>query len=144
KAYFQEVMDRSLAAMVKTYLVDGWGDKYGALEGAFKVHSGGDTGPWQGDFLLIVLGTLAVRGSEDALALMKWAANFYAGLFLHADDGYNPLAGSAYYLQIEDPVTHEPFTTWAEMYDYLAAQKGDPSSLTYNYVAGYGDHARGA
>jgi len=119
QSYFLGLVNRNLDWYVSQYIDNGIQAKYGELEGFFFLRAGSHSGymaPWQQDFMTIVLGTLAEQGYTQAADLLNWSANFTAGRFLHAADGFNPYAGFGYQLSVEDRMTKSPFTSWSEAY----------------------------
>lgn len=128
---YQRARDLSAAGEVEGYILD-------------EIH-GGSMAPWQDDFYTAVLAQLAMQGDESAAELMEWKVNFTAGRFLAEEQGFNPLAGTNYYMFVADG-SREPwrlFDSWAEVYDTFVAENGAPTALLENYIGGYADIARG-
>jgi Ca2+-binding RTX toxin-like protein len=67
------------------------------------------------------------KASDDAIQMLKFVDNFIAGSFINGENGYNPVWGSAYYLDMQDPTTGAPLTTWADLY---TANGGTSYSMT--------------
>jgi hypothetical protein len=48
--------------------------------------------------------------------MLNWMQNFEAGLFLNGANGYNPLFGATYHIDMLDHTTGQLFTTWAQAF----------------------------
>jgi hypothetical protein len=128
---YQLARDLSAANEVKGYILD-------------ENHKG-SMAPWQDDFYTAVIAQLSMQSVENTAALTDWKVNFTAGRFISEDKGFNPLAGTNYYMFFAD-AGREPwrlFDNWTEVYDTFVAEHGAPTSLLENYVGGYADVARG-
>jgi hypothetical protein len=118
KSYFTDMLENNLDALVKRYITTGAMDKYGQIEGFFRhdMWPDGDLLVWQSDFVAMVLGSIAERGSSQAVELLKWMDNFTSGRFIHGDDGFDPRFGAAYVLKVNSPGNGPVYTTWADLF----------------------------
>jgi hypothetical protein len=136
QAYFQKVSAANWAWLVSK--IPEWtaqqGAAHGWLPGAFA--EAGALPPWQQDFFATTAATAARRGNADAKTFLAWQANFLVGRFTHAEEGFNPAWGTAYFIPISDPTTRIPYGSWAEMGRQMIARglaRGDGWGNT-NYV----------
>src|SRR4029450_12562154 len=65
--------------------------------------------------------------------------NFIAGRFINGENGFDPLYGAAYYLQVADPTTLQPYSTWQQL--FTATYGADPAPQTE--LGGHPDVANG-
>ena len=90
----------------------------------------------------------AQMGYANAESFAAWEANFIAGRFLNGDNGYNPLEGTAYYLNIADPnaSTVTLFNTWAQAYSSTYGGQPTPTALDGypEWAGGYAANAKAA
>jgi hypothetical protein len=99
------------------------------------------------------------QASADAVQLMQYMNNYVAGFFTNGQNGYNPLDGTPYKVNMNDPTTGSPYTTWSQIFNGNANSSwqatgssnwGTPTNPTefINYPAqtmgGYGPIARAA
>ncbi|CCG40535.1 calcium-binding protein [Magnetospirillum molischianum] len=145
KEYFTSLTGSNLHNFIETYVTGGAMDKFGEIEGFttdYNFHQKGLISPWQQDYLAITLGYMAQRGYAEAGQALAWMDNFISGRFTHADEGFDPLLGSltSPYLTVVDPVSGQPLTTWAEVYNATMA------TMTHTVTGqeGYPDWAGGA
>jgi hypothetical protein len=118
KTYFTDMLESNLDALVKRYITNGAMDKYGQIEGFFRhdMWPDGDLLVWQSDFVAMVLGSIAERGSTQAVELLKWMDNFTSGRFIHGDDGFDPRFGAAYVLKVNSSGNGPVYTTWGDFF----------------------------
>ncbi|MCS6920786.1 MAG: hypothetical protein NZM07_02510 [Elioraea sp.] len=140
QAYFQTVSARNWSWLVAK--IPEWtaqqGAAHGWLPGAFR--DAGALPPWQQDFFATTAAAAARRGNADAKTFLAWQANFLVGRFTHAEEGFNPAWGTAYFIPISDPTTRTPYGSWAEMGRQmvawgLAAKITPWESVNYNQLA---------
>ena len=55
------------------------------------------------------------QASADAVQMLRYMNNFVSGLYTNGQNGYNPFNGAAYYLDLNDPVTGTPYTSWSQL-----------------------------
>jgi hypothetical protein len=122
RAYLEEV-----AALNWRWLRDqtaGWTQAQGAIHGHLPRNFGYGTiiAPWQQDYFASSAAMAALRGQEDARAVLDWMRNFLVGRFFATDQGFTRNDGVAYQIALmglprpapeEPPGT--PFRTWAEV-----------------------------
>jgi hypothetical protein len=129
KGYFQKVLDNNLNALVQRYVVSGQDDKYGEFEGFLRHNTwvDGETMPWQSDFVVLALGTMAQRGNAQAVKMLEWMDNFTSGRFIHGDDGFDPRFGSSYWFKVHAPALGAAYDTWAELFQHsFGSSPGNP------------------
>ena len=146
KAYFQDKLDNNLQAYSDTYLTGQTDGLEGHIQGQYGDNKGAQA-PWQDDYFTVVLSTIAGRGETDAQALADWKAEFTAGRFLSAEEGFVPLAGTSYNLKMFEIVDGQKvwFTTWEEVMQATFADAEIPTELKYPDSAdGYAALARAA
>lgn len=118
KTYFVDMLESNLDNLVERYITKGAMDKYGEIEGFFRhdMWPDGDLLVWQSDFVALVLGSIAERGSAQAAELLKWMDGFTSGRFIHGDDGFDPRFGAAYVLKVNAPANGPVYTTWSDLF----------------------------
>ncbi|UEM07052.1 hypothetical protein JL101_029050 (plasmid) [Skermanella rosea] len=118
KAYFVKLLDSNLDSLVARHIVDGQGDKYGEFEGFLRhdMWPDGDLLVWQSDFVVLALGTMAQRGSEQAVKMLEWMDNFTSGRFINEENGFDPRFGSAYMFKVNAPGNGPAYDTWEELF----------------------------
>jgi Ca2+-binding RTX toxin-like protein len=94
------------------------------------------------------------QASADAVQMLSYMNNFVSGLFTNGPNGYDPLNGAAYYLNVNDPTTGVPYTNWGQLYSanlapvgWLPANPtalGEPVSGSTDPIGGIGFEARAA
>jgi Ca2+-binding RTX toxin-like protein len=146
KAYFTKVINANLDHIIALYVNGAAGKAEGALEGMIGGSYGSENGvmaPWQQDYFAIVMNQLGEQGFTKAYEILKWEDNFLSGRFLNGDNGYNPNEALTYNLQVIDPNTGKPFTTWAEAYTATFGTT-EPTTLQGDAqtAGGYGAVAR--
>jgi hypothetical protein len=145
KEYFEQILDNNLQQFVNRYVIGGFMDEAGEVEGWIHgLDEAGTTSPWQNDFMTIIMSTLAQRGHEEARTMLDWMTNFVAGRFLNAENGFDPLQGAAYKLKVYDPVTKEKYSTWEEVFQHTFPDGAKFSHLHLDYAFSYGAIAKGA
>jgi len=55
------------------------------------------------------------QASADAVQMLRYMNNFVSGLYTNGQNGYNPFNGAAYYLDLNDPVSGTPYTSWSQL-----------------------------
>lgn len=144
KAYFTEKLENNISNLINQYVGTAKGAAQGELEGyVFDSYHPTITAPWQQDFLVLAMAHAADLGFAGAKEFMTWQNNFIAGRFLHGEDGYNPLHGTGYWINIADPkadTSHynptgsgDPgvavFQTWGEVYNSTYGGQAAPTKL---------------
>jgi hypothetical protein len=149
--FFRSAVEENLDMMVKIYITDGKFNSSGAIEGFFTPNAGisrTDIAPWQEDYLVIELGRLAEMGYPQAVDLLNWSANFQAGRFLHAEDGFNPLAGTAYSMPVYNDSMTQAVSSWSDLYAatkaYVNGLNGVEPTTLLGYPDGYDGYAASA
>jgi len=150
KNYFVTKSTNNLTGLDSLYVKQQRMSAFSALQGfIFGDSLSGtetETSPWEEDFVAMTLSQSAAQGFAGASDLSGWMTNFIAGRFLHGIDGFNPLHGPSYRLDIRDPATGAPLSTWAQFYNVNFAGQPAPTELdgypTDN--AGYAAIARAA
>ncbi|MBV9481335.1 MAG: hypothetical protein JO249_11360 [Acidobacteria bacterium] len=163
KAYFVNQLDIGMKGLVQEYIVDNFNGQYGQLNGFIQGSTGpnmGEDAPWEDDYLVTSLAEVAAmnipQASAEAVQMLQYMNNWVSGLFTNGPNGYNPLDGTPYKLNVNDPTTGAPYTTWSQLFNANITpgfQEGDggvqanPTSLinwaTQTY-GGYGPIAKAA
>jgi hypothetical protein len=145
KDYFETLLDNNLQHYVQKYVIDGHLDAAGAVEGwMWGTNPSGQTPPWQTDFFAATRNYLAQRGYDQAETMLDWLGNFVAGRFIHGADGFDPMQGVAYRLQVINPETGALYNTWQEVYEASFPEPPDGSILHAGYPYSYAAVAKGA
>ncbi len=144
KAYFTEKLENNISNLLHEYVGTAKGAAQGELQGyVFDSYHPTITAPWQQDFLVLAMAHAADLGFAGAREFMAWQNNFIAGRFLHGEDGYNPLHGTGYWINIADPAAdtshYNPtgpgapgvavFQTWGEVYASTYGGQAAPTKL---------------
>ena len=154
KGYFTAELNNNLNQLVQTYITNNaeaaWGQIQGFIDATpliagYNPGANDPVAPWQQDYLVMTLGTIANQGFAQADQLLNWMCNFVAGRFINGDNGYDPLHGPAYWLAVTDSTGH-PYSTWQDLYN---ANFGGTSALTTldgypDLAGGYAAEARGS
>ncbi|MCW5729147.1 MAG: hypothetical protein KIT20_00200 [Alphaproteobacteria bacterium] len=135
KDYFNTMVNNNLQHFYEKYVLGDFteaGDVTGWING---YSTDGKTAPWMQDFVAMAMNTLVQRDFALSEELLAWQANFIAGRFINGDNGYDPMLGTGYYIQIFqhlaggtayfDPGKENSFNTWKEIFDATYATK-DP------------------
>jgi len=153
KAYFTQALENNIQNLLHEYVGTAKGAAEGLLQGyVFDSYHPDLTAPWQQDYLVLAMAHAADLGFAGAKEFMTWENNFIAGRFLNGGDGYNPLHGTGYWINIADPnsdLSHynptgpgDPgvatFQTWAQVYNSTYAGQAPPTQLE-----GYPDDSGG-
>jgi len=153
KAYFTQALEANIQNLIHEYVGTAKGAAEGQLQGyVFDSYHPDITAPWQQDYLVLAMAHAADLGFAGAREFMTWENNFITGRFLNGADGYNPLHGTGYWINIADPNSdlshYNPtgpaapgvavFQTWAEVYNSTYAGQAAPTQLE-----GYPDDAGG-
>ena len=147
QAYFQTELNNNLAYEFQQFVTDNVMGDTGQLEGyipGYNYNSEGlqQVAPWQQDFLAMTYGYLAQLGEPDAAGLLSFMTNFEAGRYLNGSDGYNPIFGSAYELNVINPTTGQPYDTWAQVFTATFGSETTPGGAE-GIDTGYPDSAGG-
>lgn len=144
KAYFTQKLNANISNLIHEYVGTAKGAAQGELQGyVFDSYHPTITAPWQQDFLVLAMAHAADLGFAEAREFMAWQNNFIAGRFLHGEDGYNPLHGTGYWINIADPAAdtshYNPtgpgapgvavFQTWGEVYASTYGGQAAPTRL---------------
>ncbi len=141
QSYFTGVENDNFAWLVSQEA--GWtaqqGQAYGWLPGVYG--NNGNYGPWEQDFLSIVVAQAAEQGNALAKQFMAWEDNFIVGRFLQAANGFLPADGIAYTLQFYDPKSGLDYQTWAQI-EQVTASYGlsngpNPNATGWAHSQGY-------
>ncbi|MCW2240908.1 hypothetical protein [Azospirillum canadense] len=115
KGYFARILANNLGWYVNTYPRNpdrlatsplGWVEKNDAI---------GVTGPWQNDFLAIVIGWLAETGEPLAAEYFRWLSRATVGRWTHEAHGYCRAQAPAYYIKIRGP-DNRFIADWGELH----------------------------
>jgi parallel beta helix pectate lyase-like protein len=118
KDYFVAALEQNLAYLRRSYVDDGRMDAAGEVEGWFDEVSKlppGRISPWQNDYMAMVIGLAALRGSVEAGEVMAWLEPWQVGRFLA--EGADPRLGPAYAHIARDPQTLAPYNNWQKVMD---------------------------
>jgi hypothetical protein len=117
KDYFTSQLTRAMDGLVEYYITDDRMAEFGEIKGFIK-GSEGMIAPWQQGYIVNILANIAEMdlpgASDNAVRMLNYMENFIAGLYTNEENGYDPDNGPAYWLYHTDPVTKQPYTTWAE------------------------------
>lgn len=123
RAYVEEVAAVNWA-WLRAQLPD-WTRRQGEPHGyvmPLDVGYGPNLGPWQQDYFASSAALAALRGREDARAVLDWMRNFIVGRFFAADRGFSRHDAVAYrFALVAEPVPRGPappgrlLTSWAEI-----------------------------
>jgi len=153
KAYYTQALEANIKNLITEYVGTAKGAAEGQLQGyVFDSDHPDLTAPWQQDYLVLAMAHAAELGYAGAAQFMGWENSFIAGRFLNGANGYNPLNGTGYWLNIADPNSdlshYNPtgpgapgvalFQTWAQVYNSTYAGQAAPTQL-----AGYPDDPGG-
>ncbi len=141
KDYLKRALEKNLQITKKKYIDDQAMAAAGDLEGYFEefVHREPERiTPWQNDYMAISLWLAALRGNDDARALMAWSANFHARRFI--DPGFDARFGAAYQFPAKDGETQTPVSDWAILKTKIRSENMSTDAidgytgLAYGYV----------
>jgi autotransporter passenger strand-loop-strand repeat protein len=128
KQYYTTELDNAMNGLVQEYVTDNINSLFGQLSGFVQ----GSSGPqplstqiaiygYMEDYFITSLGLVAglniPQASADAVAMLEYTNNYIAGLFTNGANGFNPLDGTVYNLQVVDPITGQPYTTWNQLFN---------------------------
>ncbi len=116
KAYFTQIAANNISYLLSQ--IPQLTAAEGAVSGWFPPIGGGVPGattPWQQDFMATTFGLAAGLGIPGAAQVLAWQTNFLAGLFTNDAAGFPATDGVQYLLQVADPKTLTPYTTWAQV-----------------------------
>jgi hypothetical protein len=142
RPYFAEKLTNNLDYLLSEY-VHNPNRRQGELDGLLEAgREPGSVGPWQSDFLAIILGFLADLELPAAETTLQWLAQFTVGRWTHQAEGYCFALAPAYYLKIRAS-DGRPLRTWAELFheNYPDARScpvtfaGGLAESPYDYVA---------
>jgi Ca2+-binding RTX toxin-like protein len=149
KSYFTKVLNNNLDYLINTYVAGPQGDKEGQLEGWISQSYtwNNAVAPWQQDYLATSLQYLSEKGFTKADTILGWMDNYLSGRFLNEANGYDPLHGTSYFLNVYNPATGQIYQTWAEAYQatFGSAPATELDKDAYpNWAAGYAANAKAA
>src|SRR5262249_15358516 len=162
KSYFTTLLDNNLNELSKNFLSGGAMEATGQLQGWIPDYpNGGVEPPWQNDFMATALSEMVHQGFSQASPLANWMINFEAGRFLNGANGFDPIDGSAYHLNLwapdpasSFPTTGDPgtkfYSTWAEVASASLADGNigpigpNPDMSAFAQAEYYPMYARGA
>jgi len=143
KPYFSKILDNNLSWYKDFYTASNLNSPMGA------VIYGGQTGPWQNDFLGIVIALLAENQDLNALAVHEKLSQFNVGRFMSDAEGFCAAKAPGYYWKIANP-DGSYFTKWGELfaanYPTEIGKPCDALTITDGYpttAGGYAAYARG-
>jgi hypothetical protein len=120
KDYFTSQLTTAMDGLVEYYITDDRMAEYGEIKGFIR-GSEGMVATWQQGYIVNVLADIAEMDlpgtSDNAVQMLNYMTNFIAGLYTNEENGYDPDNGAAYWLYYRDPITKQPYTTWAELSD---------------------------
>ena len=129
-AYTTELQD-TMASMVQQYIVNGADSANGQFQGFIQGANSPDVSPWQQGYIVTSLAEVAgmniPQASADAVEMLQYMNNFVSGLFTNASAGFDPIEGTAYWLNTTDPTSGNPYTTWAQLYQGNLASGNIPT-----------------
>ncbi|MGE5387004.1 MAG: hypothetical protein ACM3SV_14065, partial [Betaproteobacteria bacterium] len=102
KAYFQRKLADNLTWYLNRYPRNPNKQNVSPLGLVEKPDEPTVTGPWQNDFLALVVGQLAEAGDPLAQEYFRWLSRFTVGRFTHEKEGFCRPKGPAAYLKIRD------------------------------------------
>ncbi len=102
KAYFQRKLADNLTWYLNRYPRNPNKQNVSPLGLVEKPDEPTVTGPWQNDFLALVVGQLAEGGDPLAQEYYRWLSRFTVGRFTHEHEGFCRPKGPAAYLKIRD------------------------------------------
>jgi hypothetical protein len=114
------------------------GQAYGYVPGTYG--SGAPiVAPWEQDYFVSTAVQAAEMGNQDAVTFLNWEANFIAGRFLNAANGFLPNDGLAYNLVVGTP-SGAPLQTWGAI-EQATQAAGDSNGTTFSDNNDYGAYA---
>lgn len=154
--YFTTVLENNLQWQIDNYVHGSLNTMEGELAGWMPDYSnGGVEPPWEDDFMATAISQLSEQGYSQATTIADWMVNFEAGRFLNGANGFNPLNGAAYHLNLWSPGQGSDvfspgvtvYNTWSEAFQAsltagTISTTVDPSSFTISEY--YPMYARGA
>jgi hypothetical protein len=142
KPYFQSRLAGNLKWFHDAYITNP--DPSRSPMGAtFDRYIGSRTGPWQGDFMAIVLAQLAENGEPLAGELLAWTSRFNIGRVTSDAQGFCAARAPGYFWYIRAPNNGPFFTTWAQMTAANYPADVGKSCATLSIVEGYPSGAGG-
>lgn len=143
-AYFRKVEDRNFTFLVAS--LPDWTKRQGAPHGWIPGTNGGAglIAPWQQDYFAMTVAVAAMRGNEQAAAVLRWQSNFLIGRFTNEANGFRPPLGAGYQLAVSDSRSSQQlqgnaFQSWAEMDAQSEQRRILPpkawGSVNYNHLA---------
>jgi hypothetical protein len=139
KSYFTNQLDIAMKGLVQEYIVDNINSQYGQLNGFIQGSSGGNAGqvtPYEEDLMVTSLAEVAgmniPQASAEAVQMLQYMNNFVAGVFTNGPNGFNPLDGTSYWMNVNlstDPnnpyttptTVGAPITTWSQLFSVNVA-----------------------
>ncbi|OYV53327.1 MAG: hypothetical protein B7Z78_03360 [Rhodospirillales bacterium 20-60-12] len=114
KAYFTQIMNNNYAYLISQLPV--WSQQEGQTAGYILpgAYPGGGLPTWEQAYFSSTVTLAAEQGNQQAIEVMKWQANFFTGLFLNANNGFNPHDGAAYELALTNSAGVAA-TSWAQL-----------------------------
>ncbi len=150
KAYFTNELDIAMKGLVQEYIVDNINGQYGQLSGFIEGSSGPNAGqvvPYEEDLMVTSLAEVAgmniPQASAEAVQMLQYMNNFVAGVFTNGPNGFNPLDGTSYWMNVNlstdpnNPYTTPttigaPITTWSQLFSVNVANgvlQANPTEL---------------
>jgi hypothetical protein len=130
KTYFQAVQKNNIDGLSDMHLVQHIAKAAGPLQGfIYDLGTPAALSPWQQNFYALTMVQAALRDVESAKPLARWMENFDVGLFTHAESGFNPLHGPAYYLLLGQNKSEITVNTWAGLQQVTYGDKPAPTKL---------------
>jgi hypothetical protein len=124
KSYFTNELGTAIGGLVQQYITDNTEAGYGQLAGFVGPtvigYNGENMAPWQEGYFVTSLAEVAGMGlpqiSAEAVEMLQFMNNFISGLFINGPNGFNPLAGTAEWITVNNPSTNAPYTTWGQLF----------------------------
>lgn len=115
KNYFKTRLQNNLQWFVDRFPNNKDATKTSPIGAIEKADAPGMNGPWQQDFLSIVMSLLAENGEPLAGDFLRWSAKFTVGRYMHESAGFCMAKAPGYYIKIRDS-SGSFISTWSELF----------------------------
>jgi hypothetical protein len=145
KGYFKQRLSNNLEWYYQNWLIAPKTNEVSPMGTPVNPYNLDYAGPWQNDFLSIVIAQHAEAQEPRALDLLNWMSRFGVGRFVNASSGYCVEKAAAYYLKLKDG-NNNWITSWSTLAQVNFPGMTCPTSLEFegypNWSGGYAANAR--